>query len=385
MNLLLSCFRDTYAVMSTQQQKRPKQPRPYHQPQDHTAGFVLPYVLAVIAILAITTSIAATRLQSITRSLLALENHNRLELSFANAETEAIFALITSTDAKLAVNLSPDAKVSTDFGDLDLGTDNTSAVKTEDDFWPVNNGKRLHRSVGHTVLITLQDTKGLVSINGAPDSEIQALLQANGLTKSKSRQVSARMLDYRDGDNKRSYLGAERADYRMRKKRPPTNMPFRSHQELKQVFGWHDDTNTIDLQGLIDATTIHQHTHISAAFVPTGIAEILEIDQDENQEKAEIIDLDQIGSISNFPSNQFRLCFTSQNNNIAGSFQDRRCLEIERTANSLYAPFKKFWVYQIRVIDNDKPSQDPRFNFINKNSSKDKIKNVLHAPSFHKP
>ena len=69
-------------------------------------GFVLPYVLVVIAILAIATTIAADRLQKSTSILLKIKDQKRIERQLYTAEAEAIYGWLTGISVEGGIDLN---------------------------------------------------------------------------------------------------------------------------------------------------------------------------------------------------------------------------------------------------------------------------------------
>ena len=60
-------------------------------------GFVLPYVILVIAILSISVILLGERLQNVTGNTAVIENEFNAELALLNAESEATYACLLYT------------------------------------------------------------------------------------------------------------------------------------------------------------------------------------------------------------------------------------------------------------------------------------------------
>ncbi|MBL4596602.1 MAG: general secretion pathway protein GspK [Robiginitomaculum sp.] len=348
-------------------------------------GFVLPYVLVVIAILAITTSLAAGRLQRISTTLIDIEQRSKVELAFANAEAEAVFSLLTAIDVDGGVDLNPDSLVQTEFGIVLPSGIGGIALTAQDaeqippDFWSATGGQRLSTTPYGNVLIGLHDTSGLVSLNTSGPENIKKTLAAIGLSSTTASQLTARLADFRDSDNARQFQGAERADYRLRNLQPPTNSALRSYEELSHVLGWEQAISSENLYRLMDMTTLQLGISLKPIFVTPALSKILELNAPEIGPTSASFDFsgfdfDSIDAQNPLPSGSFRLCLTMTHGD---GEQDVRCIEIVREANHVDKPFRRFWVYQRRVVSKDVPQTQTTQN----PATSGTLKNVLHTSS----
>lgn len=98
----------------------------------------------------------------------------------------------------------------------------------------------------NTVVVSLQDARGLVSLNGTALSgfgreRIERFLGTWGVTDTRAPALMDALLDYRDVDDLRRLNGAERNDYRQAGTEPNLrNGDLLSVSELQRVFGWKD-------------------------------------------------------------------------------------------------------------------------------------------------
>ncbi len=98
----------------------------------------------------------------------------------------------------------------------------------------------------HQVSLSLQDERGLLSLN-SPDRPVLArLLTQNGIPESSTDHLIDTLEDYTDTDSLRRINGAEAPEYEALGLPPPRNDWLASPQELRQVIGWRDFPNTID-------------------------------------------------------------------------------------------------------------------------------------------
>jgi general secretion pathway protein K len=95
---------------------------------------------------------------------------------------------------------------------------------------------------GTELLVTVLDESAKVDLNAAPTVLLKGLLVALGVTESEADALADAVADWRDADELRSLHGAERAEYAAAGKNyGPANAPFEAIEDLRQVFGMHED------------------------------------------------------------------------------------------------------------------------------------------------
>jgi len=171
----------------------------------NAGGFVLPYVLVVILILSIAGSIAMSRMSKMQTVIRAMQNSADVDIAFASAEAEAVWAMVTAEPSNGGFNLYKNGQKTTFTGD---------------------------------VQINLRDSRGFIPINGLSKELIDKFLRAEGFSGTQSRRLTARLLDYIDGDSQRQFQGAEAPEYRLKNLPPPANAPLRHLDELRNVMDW---------------------------------------------------------------------------------------------------------------------------------------------------
>lgn len=331
-----------------------------HIKNDETSsGFVLPYVILVIAILSITITILADRLQNITQNISVIENQFEVELALLNAESEATYAILTGKPLDLALDINPLTPQKT-LIDLLADENKVQEQVIPPDPWSVIGGQRIANHTRYPVLATLQDVSGLIPLNIDNDL-VEKLLVANGFSKNIAQSMSAKLNDYMDLDNKRQFLGAERSDYRLRKLPVPTNAMLRNFDELSNVMGWTEGFENVDLHNFMDMTTLYQGRSLSQAFVPAEFSSIVEKEQNIGVDD---FGLDVIYQNTKEPSGAYRLSLLIQTE---GRRYKKRVLEVSRQSTNVISPFKSILIYE-RSLD----STDVDFDTSN-------IKNVISA------
>jgi len=312
-----------------------------------SSGFVLPYVLLVIAILSITVIIAAERLQNVTQNIAEIENQFEVDLAFLNAEAEATYAVLTGKPMDFALDINPLTPHKTL---IDLLADENSTQEEElipPDRWSVVGGKRIANLSGYPVVVTLQDVSGLISLNIETDL-VGELLKANGIETNTAQRMSARLNDYLDLDNKRRFLGAERADYRLRRLSAPTNSPLRNFDELSNVLGWKESLENVDIYKFMDMTSLHQGRSLSKAFMPEQLSSIFKANRSALSDESDGVN--EIYWSSKEPSGTYRLTLFAETG--AGRYR-KRVLELTKQSSNFISPHKSFLVYERTLNSND--------------------------------
>lgn len=88
--------------------------------------------------------------------------------------------------------------------------------------------------------VQLQDTRGLININYASDSQLTNFLGAMQVPADQRAHLIDTLHDYIDADDLRRLEGAESAEYAALGLPPPRNLPLVSPMELKNIIGWRD-------------------------------------------------------------------------------------------------------------------------------------------------
>jgi general secretion pathway protein K len=100
-------------------------------------------------------------------------------------------------------------------------------------------GRPVRCSLGNDdwLSVAVEDEAGKVDLNAAGAPLISAALLAAGAAEDATKEYAQRIIDYRDDDNDRQQLGAEREEYRDEGRAGPKNAPFDTIEEIEQVFG----------------------------------------------------------------------------------------------------------------------------------------------------
>lgn len=175
-------------------------------------GFVLALTLLTLAILAVVLGYLFERTQH--ELALAQERNARLQaqLGMIDTRAELIFRLLTNPIT---------------FEGLGAGA---NAIRLDD---------RLYRGARGT-LVSLQDARGLLNLNFAPDERLHRFLRGLGVEPLQASALVDTLRDYIDEDDLRRLNGAEAAEYAAASMPPPRNAPLATPQDLHKVIGWRD-------------------------------------------------------------------------------------------------------------------------------------------------
>ena len=343
------------------------------------SGFVLPYVLVVIAVLSIVTLIAADRLQRSVKALDTLQAQSRNEVLLASAESEALYSLMTGTTVEGGIDINPESLIRTEFGYIGKNGEilNEQDVRdvSEPDVWGAS-GEVRYSDVGQEtqqnqrlVYVALQDLSGVISLSNGSEENLQQLFGSLGVSAEDARSLLAKLRDYSDADNNRTFRGAERADYRMKNKALPANSPLRNHEELSRILNWDSTLAEWDLSELKSLTTILPTNPLREIYLLPELSEIVEFSSGEEEQAGGIDFLEAISALSKDASNDTRLIFWVEKE---GGLYTKRVVDVKRTSASLDVPFRKYWVDETTVFNEDLAFSD---------KSLDEIKDVIHPLS----
>ena len=341
--------------------------------QSRESGFVLPYVLVIIAVLSIVTMIAADRLQRSVKALDSLQAQSRVEVVMASAEAEALYSLMTGNTVEGGVDINPESLVKTEFGYI--GKDgrilNEQDVRdvSDPDVWGVNGQVRQSNQNQRRVFVALQDLSGVLSLSNGSDENLGELFSYLGVSSEESRTLLAKLRDYSDSDNNRTFRGGERADYRMKDRSPPANSPLRNHEELSRILDWDDALPEWDISEFKSLTTVLPTNPVRERYLLPELTGIVELSTGEEDNSGGADFLQAIASLSQDASNETRLIFWVEKE---GGLYTKRVVDVKRTSASIDVPFRKYWVDETTVFNEDLPFSD---------KSLDEIKDVIHPLS----
>ncbi len=216
--------------------------RPPAQSPGREHGYILALNLAVLALMLMGASYVGQRVFDAVRLARAEQQSVDVDYQLESARARLLMLLATTPRSTQGVG-TPQANVALDGTDYRMGDD---------------------------VIVSLQDVRGLVSLNGINlngfgRERVERLLGTWGVADVKAVSLTDALLDYRDADDFRRINGAERADYRaVGAEADLRNGDLLSPTELSRVFGWRD---TPQLWGP-DPVTDYVSTQRGSTFNP---------------------------------------------------------------------------------------------------------------------
>ena len=231
---------------------------------------MLPYVLAVIAVISLLAVIAARSLE--TGQGLAAAVQTQIDLSLAADEAEEIvtFVFIVSPVTPAGLDLSGRE---IDQEAILEGTLPGADGVPEGAIWRADGGRRRLQIDDLEVRVRYQDADALVSVSTTSPEIIRRWLARLPEPPSDPEAMAAKLDDFRDSDNDRQFKGSERADYRLLQLQPPSNSSIRGLPELRSVLGWQDFAAEADADLLSELTWFYTSPVPREAGMPPALRE----------------------------------------------------------------------------------------------------------------
>ena len=246
--------------------------------RDTSDGFVVPYVLVLIGVLAVVSLFAMERLSRNTEVVRQLDARLRAETALASIQAEAVYTLMAASPLRDGFDLPGRIDPADAF--LFGAAPEALPGANSPDTWVPDGQWRLVRDGA----VAAQDAQGLLPLNTASEASVAALLIELGYPAREARLAAAKLADYVDADARRRSGGAEAPQYRM-SDRPappdappnaPTNAPLRSFAELRNVMGWDAVLDVIDPAVLASFTTLDAtQSGVSAKYAPDRLRRVL--------------------------------------------------------------------------------------------------------------
>jgi len=317
------------------------------------AGFVLPSVLAYIAVAMLILLVGAQALERARDASLALQSDRVLVNALDDLEAEVTYRYLVSAPVRYGVSMTQGPR---DAMGLILGTPveqsvNETAPQGADALWRADGGMIGFQRDTVRATIEYRDVAGLLSLNSGDPDLIAGLLQEFGVEKSKATGLAARLKDYTDEDTLRRPLGAERADYRMRQLPPPTNSPLRNLSEVTRVMGWEELDFVSDPDFLSNVTASLTGPVPKWAFSP---ASVLAMRDEASQAMVTNSDPLSIASANTVvPGARARFIIRASDTNTGRT--RLRIVEIERKVAAAAAPWTRSLVFDRPLPETTRP------------------------------
>lgn len=121
------------------------------------------------------------------------------------------------------------------------------------------------------LIVRLQDERGLFNLNFATRDDLLRLLAMFDVPPERRDPLIAKLQDYIDADDLMLLNGAEREEYRLAGKPPPSNAPLRTPYELKKVMGWADEKGLLQDPRLTRFTGASLVVGVNPATAPAEV------------------------------------------------------------------------------------------------------------------
>lgn len=199
-------------------------------PSEAVQGFVLPIVAVAIAVFALSVLTLTATVDDAATRVHRLKEDAAFARRAVTAEARAAFLLATEP-------LRP--------GGIAVGGDRAAPIDSPPDsrdrrVQTVRLDGRWYATTveGRTLLVSLQDSAGLMNVNAADPARLARLIEAAGVDPAVALPAAATLADFVDGDDVRRPQGAERAEYARGGAAVPADAPLLDVRQVHDVLDW---------------------------------------------------------------------------------------------------------------------------------------------------
>ncbi|MDZ7628378.1 MAG: type II secretion system protein GspK [Parvularculaceae bacterium] len=293
---------------------------------DRQIGAALPMVLVTISLLALLTASSFNFLSRASNEMAALETRSAAERAIASAQAEALFAFLTAWPTPGGLDLrnepEPESEPEPDAALVDEDLPRPGTIWRGDGVWR-------RAATDPVAVVSYRDGAGLLAIPAASLEIAAAFLEQMGVDRETAARLASRLADFQDEDFVRRFQGGERADYRISKRRPPTNAPIRNAEELSAVIGFETLSPQVRRRIVDNAIFPVIAPPLKAALATPALAPMVKV----------IESADPLALAANddlYPSSLARFTVAAP----AGETILLSTVDIERTAAALDAPYR---------------------------------------------
>jgi type II secretory pathway component PulK len=227
--------------------------RPPPLAPDARAGFVLPSVLFVVAMLTLVFLVAIQSLNSLAEETRRATSRVQFEQSALSLEAQAAFLAATRPLAPAAIlqGWAPTA-------DTLLALDGRPYVAAPN------------------LTLSVQDEGGLINLNALTQPAMANLFAALGANAAWRPVMVDRLSDYMDADDIKRPNGAEADDYLRAGLPPPPNAALRRRDQVIGVMGWREAVPSANWRGFRDNVTADPvSVAVNVNTAPAAVLEVL--------------------------------------------------------------------------------------------------------------
>lgn len=239
---------------------------------------MLAIVLVLLVVLALLAGMVATSSQQAVRE--TQENIDRFDGERDMVSTRETLLFMLSTQRRNLGGLMVEATPVMTSSDLDEDTDG---------FAELASGREIHldattyAGIGNAYF-AIQDDRGLLSVNWAPDIMRQAFFEAHGVAADEWDALDAKRLDYQDPDDLHRLNGAEAEQYTKAGRTPPPNRPLVTPLEVRRILQWDAMLENVDDHALLGTLSLARSSTLNLNTAPASVLALL---PGMNQEQAE--------------------------------------------------------------------------------------------------
>ena len=198
----------------------------------HRAGFALPAVLVVVAMLALVFLAAAGALRTLSGEALAARRGVAFEQAAMSLEARAAWLAATEPMGEAAIAIGAPRAES--------GPRLQTAITPRRDIVALHLDGRPYRTrdAQGLLVVSLQDAAGQINLNLLSDEARMGVTAALGVAPGERARLAERWGDWIDIDDIERLGGAEGPDYAARGLARPRNGPMTRTTEILGVMGW---------------------------------------------------------------------------------------------------------------------------------------------------
>ncbi len=202
--------------------------------QSRQQGYILVLNLAVLALMLLGASYVGQRVSDAVRLAKAEERNVDANYALESARSQLLLRLAAAPRYTHGLGAAPNS----------VALDGSEYMLTD------------------SLVVSLQDARGLVSLNGTALSgfgreRMERFLGSWGVNDTRASALTDALLDYRDLDDLRRLNGAERNEYRQAGNEPDLrNGNLLSISELQRVLGWKNSPEIWDQDPIVDHVSI---------------------------------------------------------------------------------------------------------------------------------
>ena len=256
-------------------------------------GFVLVAVLILLVVLSLLAAGVATTAERAVRE--AADDQERFQSELDQVSTRETLLVMLASHRRTLAGLRPEY-----LPPFAVGSEMDEDVS---DWLPAGDELRFdgrpYAGLGRT-RFALQDDRGQVSLNWAPEAIRHAAYAALGAPPEQWRRLDDLRLDYQDADDLRRLDGAEADEYRERGLPAPANRPLASPLELRRVPEWRELLAPLDDAEVLRRFSVTRELSINLNTAP---AEVLAALPGMDRAQAErIVALRELAPIASIPA-----------------------------------------------------------------------------------